>query len=409
MGVTSVGAAEPTRGRLRLATPEAALALGVATILLTLAAVAFTAADHSFSAGDGGSIVLVPGFGIVGIIVARRQPRNPIGWVMLGCAFFLSVDDAASTYSVFDYRNHHGGLPLGALAVLTQPSWAPGIVLLALSIVLFPDGELPRGWWRLPLAIVLADAAAWLVGAYGIALDAIVSHRIHVDSTGNLLAESHPAGAWAWMSTVQGLFFVLSLLVGLGWLAAQIPAYRRSTGVRRAQLKWLMLGVAVALAGGIATIPNSNGSGVLGAFAFVGTLAFLGLPIGIGIGITRYRLYEIDRVISRTLSYGLLTGVLVGVFVGLVLLTTRVLPFASPVGVAASTLAAAALFNPLRTRIQRVVDRRFNRGHYDAEALVAAFGARLRDEIDVDTVLAELATAAGRSLQPAHVSVWIRS
>jgi hypothetical protein len=406
MGFTSVA---PGGARFRAATPEAALALGVATILLTLAAVAFTAADHSFSAGDGGSIVLVPGFGIVGIIVALRQPRNPIGWVMLGCAFFLSVDDAASAYSVFDYRNHHGSLPLGPLAVLTQPSWAPGIVLLALSILLFPDGELPRGWWRLPLAIVLADAAAWLVGAYGIALDAIVSHRIHVDSTGNLLAESHPPGAWAWMNTVQGLFFVLSLLVGLAWLAAQIPAYRRSTGVRRAQLKWLMLGVAVALAGGIATIPNSNGSGVLGAFAFVGTLAFLGLPIGIGIGITRYRLYEIDRVISRTLSYGLLTGVLVGVFVGLVLLTTHVLPFSSPVGVAASTLAAAALFNPLRTRIQRVVDRRFNRGHYDAEALVAAFGARLRDEIDVDTVLAELATAAGRSLQPAHVSVWIRS
>ena len=137
-------------------------------------------------------------------------------------------------------------------------------------------------------------------------------------------------------------------------------------------------------------------------------MALLGLPIGIGIGILRYRLYDIDRLISRTLSYALLTGLLVGVFIGLVLLTTRVLPFSSPVGVAASTLLAAALFSPLRNRLQRLVDRRFNRAHYDAEATVAAFGSRLRDAVDPETVLSELATAAGGSLQPAHVTVWVR-
>jgi hypothetical protein len=134
----------------------------------------------------------------------------------------------------------------------------------------------------------------------------------------------------------------------------------------------------------------------------------MALPLSIGVGILRYRLYDIDRLISRTLSYALLTGLLVGVFAGLVLLTTRVLPFSSPVGVAASTLAAAGLFNPLRTRLQRLVERRFNRARYDAEATVAAFGARLRDAIDVDTVLDELAAAAGRSLQPAHITVWTR-
>ena len=132
------------------------------------------------------------------------------------------------------------------------------------------------------------------------------------------------------------------------------------------------------------------------------------MPFSVGIAVLRYRLYEIDRIVSRTLSYALLTGTLIAVFAGLVLLSTRVLPFSSPVGVAVSTLAAAALFNPLRHRIQHIVDRRFNRAHYDAEALVAAFGTRLRDEVDVDTVLSELANAAGRSLQPAHVSVWIR-
>ena len=141
----------------------------------------------------------------------------------------------------------------------------------------------------------------------------------------------------------------------------------------------------------------------------VGFLGLIALPISIGIGILRYRLYDIDRLISRTLSYALLTGLLVGVFVGLVLLTTRVLPFSSPVGVAASTLAAAGLFAPLRTRLQRLVDRRFNRARYDAEATVAAFGARLRDAVDPETVLSELAAAAGGSLQPAHVSVWVKS
>src|SRR5579885_3098233 len=115
----------------RLAPPVAALAVGVGVILPTLSPVAFTVADHRISAGDGGSIVLVPGFGIVGLIVARRQPRNPMGWVLLGCALCLALDDAASTYSVLDYRNHHGSLPLGRLAVLLQPAWAPGIAFLA--------------------------------------------------------------------------------------------------------------------------------------------------------------------------------------------------------------------------------------------------------------------------------------
>jgi hypothetical protein len=122
----------------------------------------------------------------------------------------------------------------------------------------------------------------------------------------------------------------------------------------------------------------------------------------------KYRLYDIDRLISSTLSYALLTGMLVVVFAGLVLLTTHVLPFSNPVGVATATLAAAALFSPLRNRLQRLVDRRFNRGRYDAEELVAVFGARLRDAVDPETVVSELAKTATSTLQPAHVSVWVR-
>ena len=143
--------------------------------------------------------------------------------------------------------------------------------------------------------------------------------------------------------------------------------------------------------------------------ADLGTVGVGVLPVAIGVAILRYRLYEIDRLVSRTLAYAVLTALLVGTFAGIVLLTTRVLPFSSPVAVAASTLAAAALFNPLRTRVQRLVDRRFNRARYDREALVAAFGAKLRDAVDSETVVAELAGAAASAVEPVHVSVWVRS
>ena len=188
-----------------------------------------------------------------------------------------------------------------------------------------------------------------------------------------------------------------------------MPAYRAATGERRQQLKWLIFGGSAAVIGGVLTVTLSSFSGVLGFISGVAVLGLFGIPLAIGIGMTKYRLYDIDRLVSRTLAYALLTGLLVGVFVGLVLLTTRVLPFSSPVGVAASTLAALALFNPLRSRIQHVVDRRFNRAHYDAERTVAEFSARLRGAVDVDTVLDELAAAAAASLEPSHVTVWMRT
>jgi hypothetical protein len=379
-------------------------------LLLTVAAVVLTVFDHNFQAGDGGSAVLIPGFGLVGLVVARRQPRNAIGWCLLGCALFLSVDDTASSYSVLDYHLHHGNLPLGSVSVLLQPSWAPGIVLLALSILLFPDGEFPAGRWRLSVGAFLVSACVWLGGAYAIAVRAIASGHIAIDSGGNLLQTNHPTGDWAWWGISQDVFFGLLGTVGFAWLAGRIPAYRRAVGVRRAQLKWLLSGAATAFVGGAVTISfsSSSGSGIGVIVGYAGTVALLGLPVSIGVGILRYRLYDIDRLISRTLSYALLTGLLVGVFAGVVLLTTRVLPFSSPVGVAASTLLAAALFSPLRSRLQRLVDRRFNRARYDAEATVAAFGARLRDAVDPETVLSELASTTARSREPAHVTMWVR-
>jgi hypothetical protein len=141
-----------------------------------------------------------------------------------------------------------------------------------------------------------------------------------------------------------------------------------------------------------------------GAFALAG---FLALPLSIGVAVLRYRLFDIDRIISRTLAYAIVTGLLVGVYAGLVLLATRVVSITAPVAVAASTLAAAALFNPLRRRVQRVVDRRFNRARYDAGRTVAAFAARLQDTVDLDSVRDDLAGVVQQALEPAHVSVWL--
>jgi hypothetical protein len=210
-----------------------------------------------------------------------------------------------------------------------------------------------------------------------------------------------------------GLSWVLVPLFLVAWIAfvfRQVSAWRSASGLERTQLKWLALGSATCVVSAVLLVLVGDGA-TTGA-RVAGDIATAGigvLPVALGVAILRYRLYEIDRLVSRTLAYAVLTAVLVGTFAGIVLLTTRVLPFSSPVAVAASTLAVAALFNPLRTRVQRLVDRRFNRARYDREALVAAFGAKLRDAVDSETVVRELAGAAAGAVEPVHVSVWIPS
>jgi hypothetical protein len=184
--------------------------------------------------------------------------------------------------------------------------------------------------------------------------------------------------------------------------ARLILSWRGASGDRRQQLKWLMAGSTVAVAGFV--ISNAVPALDPGAVAVgVGVV----LPVCLGVAILKYRLYDIDRIISRTLAYAIVTGLLAGLYTGLVLLATRVLSFHSTVAVAAATLAAAALFSPLRRRVQLRVDRRFNRARYDAEQTAAAFAARLKDAVDLDSVRDDLASTLYQALEPAHVSVWI--
>ena len=293
-------------------------------------------------------MLLTVAFAAVGVIVARNQPRNPIGWTLTGAALFLAVDAVAGSYAVDVYRRHYH-LPLGPVFVFLQPMWAPAIFLFMLSILLFPDGTLPAGrWWRWVIGIAGISGAIWAVGAFAISVQVIAEGRIAIEPSGDLYRIDNPTHFWRWWPVSQIVFFILAIVIALAWLVSCVPAYRRSTGVRRAQLKWLLCGGALAAVGGTLTVMLSGQPGVLGVISTVAYAGLFGVPIAIGVGILKYRLYEIDRLVSRTLSYTLLTGALLLVFVGLVLLTTRVLPFSSPVGVAASTLAAASLYNPLR-------------------------------------------------------------
>ena len=388
----------------RLATPRAAVVSGSLILALMIGGAPVAASVRQLTFGSYiGDMVIVVAFGAVGVVVGVRRPDNRMGWMLLGVAALYALNDLGANYSLLDYHQHHGRLPLGDLAVIIEPSWAPTIVLIVLTIVLYPDGRLPSPRWRWPVRWLGVWAAAWALGAYAIAVNAVFVGPLRVTSGGDLYAVDRPTGGWAWWSVVQDVWFTSLVMIAVVWLVNQARGYRRLTGDRRAQQKWIMSGAAACVLGGMGSI-------VLAGAAIGGplSLGIAALPVAMGIGILKYRLYEIDRIVSRTVSYALLTALLVGVFVGLVVLTTDVLPFSSSVGVAASTLAAAALFNPLRIRVQRAVDRRFNRSRYDAEATVNAFAARLRDAVDLDAVESDLISTVHRVLQPANASVWIR-
>jgi hypothetical protein len=399
------GADAPGR-RLRLATPGAALAVGVVIMAMLVCLLVLSSAGHQFKLSGAGLVALFLSFGVVGVIVAWHQPRNPMGWVLLGVTFFFLLLSLATSYAYLDYRLRGGRLPLGWLSVLLTPSWAPAIVLAGLALMLFPDGRILSSRWKPMLWGYLALGAVWLGGAFAVSLSAVITHHISIDSSGGLNSLDNPGGSTAWWEAIQTVFFPAVGVCWLVWLIGQVLSYRHSSGERRLQLKWLLSGATVFIAAGIASVWISNPTGlwkVVGALAFVGLAA---LPVSIGFGIMKFRLYDIDRIISRTVAYAIVTGLLIGVYAGLVLLATEVFRFHNTVAVAASTLVAAALFSPVRRWVQRAVDHRFNRARYDADQTVAAFAARLQDAIDLGTVRSDLRSTVDRALEPAHVTVW---
>jgi hypothetical protein len=400
-----------TARRVRLASPATALIVGALVLALVIVDVPLARMAHQgLSAGGGSSpFWFSAAVGAVGFVVASRKPRNPLGWILLGAATFGVLSQDASFYAVADYRLRHGSLPLGWVAVLAQPGWAAGIVLAGLGVLLFPDGRPPSPRWRWVLWLYLAVATLFLTGVLVASVGAIAGHDIRVDASGNLLVISHPTGSSAWWGVVEAVFLPLLVVCWAGSVAGQAASYRRSSGERRQQLKWLLAGSAIALVCIPLAVFLSAEHGILAAVVagIAGACGQLGIPVCMGVAILRYRLFDIDRLISRTLGYAIVTGLLVGAYTGIVLLTTEVFRVHVPVAVAGSTLAVAALFNPLRHRVQRAVDRRFNRARYDADRIVTAFAGRLQDSVDLDAVRDDLAGVVQQALEPAHISVWI--
>ncbi len=380
--------------RTRRAAPAAATALGLLTVGLAVASV-----PAGLLAGQQADGVVVQAVGViptavVATVLAARRPRNPIGWLLLG----LSLADAASSFPV-----QHATVPPG-WGVLAS-DWPMELVLIAILIWLFPDG-LPRGRWRrasvgLVTAGVLLGLVAWACG-----VTAVAEHRFQTGSNASgTVTQVHADGALGIPAALALFAAAASMLV---WLAVLIPRYRRSASERRLQLKWLYTGAVIAVASLVAgSVAQGSASAFWHAVGVITDLGGAALAICIGVAVMKYRLYEIDRIISRTLAYAIVTGLLVGVYAGLVLLATQVFRVHTPVAVAASTLAAAALFSPLRRRVQRALDRRFNRARYDADQTVAAFAARLKDAVDLDSVEADLAGVVQQAPEPDHVSVWI--
>ncbi len=336
----------------------------------------------------------------VGVVVAGHQPRNPIGWLLAGESAFMLLSLDAGGYANFVYRlGYHDLSFAGAPMLVLDQLFSYSLAGFPLLILLFPGGRLPSRRWRWALWAYLAIAGAAMLATAGGVVRLTITHRVDLQANGNL--PNLGRGSLAWLIPVQFAFLVA---VAVFWLAAvcyQALSWRRSTGERRQQLKWLASGAAACGFFGIWAIASNS------AIWEVLILGFTALPLSIGVGILKYRLYEIDRIISRTLAYAIITGLLVGVYAGLVLLATHVLAFQRPVAVAVSTLAAVALFTPVRRRVQRIVDRRFNRARYDADRTIAAFSARLQGAVDLNTVRDDLLAVVAGSLEPAHISVWV--
>jgi hypothetical protein len=389
------------------------------TASIAFVAISLATARSGSTSNDLGSVIgqSVPALMLatVGAILVVRLPGHVIGWLLAVGGLAIALTEGASGLADYGLNAHPGSVP-GAIwfAWLGQLTWVPEIACLFILLPLFyPTGRLPSARWR----VVLVIAGALVV--IGSVTGAFVGWPPGLYPLGNPLAlDGPPAALVTFLNYVVGTMLVLA--GGALAIASLIVRYRRAGPIERQQLKWFAAAAILTGVGGAANIVTSSPlstapTGTLGTvnavsgFVIYGGLALL--PVAIGIAILRYRLYEIDRLISRTISYGVLTAIVAGLFVGFILVFQAVLaPLtqSNELAVAASTLLAATLFQPLRRRVQRLVDRRFNRTRYNAERTVAAFANRLRDEVDLEALRAEILATVSATVEPSSVSLWLR-
>jgi hypothetical protein len=345
-------------------------------------------------------------FSIIGAIIASRLPANPVGWLFCAAACTIAVECLSAEYAIYALLARPDSLPLGeALAWLAFWGWIPSIGCIVLSLLLFPNGELPSSRWRwLAWLTVLLTIA----GAVWVALSPGV--------IGNLGFSRNPLGIEGLPRGYKPVNTIMSALVFVAAVSTLGLRLLRTRGIERQQIKWPAFVAVVAGVGSVlydTAISKAIGLRWLEWAGYVVVVAALvSFPISIGIAIVRYRLYEIDTFINRTLVYALLTAILAAVYFGAVVLLQRVFVALtgerSTLAIVASTLLIAALFNPLRRRIQAFIDRRFYRSKYDAAKTLEAFSAKLRHETDLDALSDDLVGVVRETMQPAHVSLWLR-
>lgn len=386
------------------------IAIGVclATLVICIGATALVALGLSADVGTawgfrGFGVLLAITCGAVGILISVRVPGNRFGWLFAAIGLASALQELIAAYVIYGGLVAPGTLPwIRQIAWFETWDWVPvaGSATTFL-LLLFPDGRLPSDRWR---------PVAWLaVGAIAVASIVLsvqpgpiegveyLDNPLGMAAVGDLVG---PLGAIGFAALIVAVFLSVTSMV---------VRFRRSHAAEREQLKWFAS--AAVLAGlvfaALGALDSANK-----AFQILTIVAFLGLPISAGIAILRYRLYDIDRIISRTIAYALVTGLLLAAYGGLIVVLQE--PLATVAGtdtilVAGSTLIVAVLFNPVRVRLQDIVDRRFNRTHWDAELTARRFSGRLRDQLDLEAISGELARTTSAALDPATTSVWLRS
>lgn len=336
-------------------------------------------------------------FPVMGALIARQRPDNLIAWLMLWVGFQTGMLVLGTSYAQYALVYRDQALPGATLGAWIEAwAWFPLILVIpTFLLLLFPTGRLPSRRWR---------PVAWLSGALLVVSAGLSMVEERLVSEGYSIR--NPIGIPGLGDTEDSVFVVLGPLLLVAVVlsgASLVVRFRRAGTQERQQLKWVALaGSALVLIAPLedwVTLPG-----------FVFPLLVMGIPVSIAMAVLRYRLYDVDRIISRSVAYALLTSLLVGTYFLSVLVLQSVLPLPerSPLIVAASTLLVVAAFGPLRTRVQRIVDRRFNRSRYDAALTIESFGRRLREEVDLEALTSDLVNVVDETVRPTHLSLWIR-
>jgi hypothetical protein len=381
-------------------------AVGVLGVTLGVLALVYGALNYGSLSAVLTSVALqalwAMSFPLVGAVIATHRPRNPLGWIFLVIGLSDGLVVFGYEYASYVFRTAPGPAPAGGLAIwVSQWAWAPSLGLLLTFVpLLFPDGRLPSRRWR---------PVAWL-SAIPIVVIAVSTALALWPWRGPALLDPNTVSqAMGDLGVVVFPVYLLMLGCGLACLTALLLRFRRARGIQRQQLKWLLFACAVTIAIFLVVQPNTSNTWELGLLLALPLMP--SVPVAAGVAILRYRLYDIDRLINRTLVYGLLTAVLgLGYAAGSLgfILVTGVDSDPPSWLVAAATLAAAAVFRPVRRRIQAVVDRRFNRRRYHAARTIEAYSAHLRDEVDLDTLSTELLAVVDQTMEPTRISLWLR-